>query len=935
MRSNVGISLLFHIHFLGLMRWSPIFAKNVDPSKNPSLPLRFDLRAIDFNSSMKDINRENLSQLADGFTGFANQWRKAKLSSGTRVLANKEKWSEPFNGSMKRIEQGMPTGTFEGSEKSGDQEGRLKLTKDMPSKRITCPVKCNCKYGPGKQVVVVDCSNRGLTEIPQLPFTSREVYLQNNSISEVACTSFEYLKYLRKLDLSWNPITNLSMCSLSGVYALEHLRLSHCEFANLPVGVFDSLHNLRHLNLSENSISNIDQRLFTHVNNIKSLDLSYNNLTKLLNGTFQTLSSLGILSLKQNRLLYQNDTFEDRAFMGLVSLEDLHLEGNQPNFTTKFNYPDQALARVPTIRRLWLDGYPRALGPGFSSLLQLSYLSFSSGDGGFCSMQSNIPSDFFSHLTSKQSLHINMSKCGIAAMSPLILKSLSTIHTLDLASNQALSIDGFEKASFGLQNSTISVLNISDISYPFALYTLIRNTTFQYLKHTSLKVLVVENCSIGNVDPQAVLDLPQSLEYVSFQGNYIWKAFALYSMIHLRNLKVAKISNQLDYHREKNDSLNWIPKGTRYSEIMNPNTVKETFPFFGTFTSFNNLDDISHNESKSFCRGLGKGTGRIVLPLPMKLEELYAGDTKLAYNIPITFMINNRVIKFADYSSNNIRCFGGPIYGAPLLEHFDLSRNFCFRINPLFFSHMPNVKTLLLQNNRLGRSLASDSEGLIFSKLTLMKTLNLSSNVIDSLSEVAFQKNENLQILDLSDNVLRQFRTSLTNNTKLKSLNLSSNYLEGLTEATCLDLLKIKRNSPKFTVRIEDNNFQCVCNELYFLRFLLDEPGIFEDVTTFSCQLANGSSVGYANLPLLLPHISLQCAAQSIFIGVLVAFFLVSGALVVSAIYHYNRWQWKYLYYVGRSRLHIGSTHITYRPVANVLVTYDQVRKIFNFYSKT
>ena len=272
------------------------------------------------------------------------------------------------------------------------------------------------------------------------------------------------------------------------------------------------------------------------------------------------------------------------------------------------------------------------------------------------------------------------------------------------------------------------------------------------------------------------------------------------------------------------------------------------------------------------------------------------------------------------------------MYGLPSMQYLDLSRNYCFQLNPFFFSHMPSLITVLLYENRLGRPLANDVEGMTFSFLTLLETIDLSDNVIEDLSELTFKNNRNLRRLNLSNNELRYFHPSLVNNTKLEELDLSSNLLVGFSQHTCKQFLDIKTNNGNFTVRIGNNNeFLCSCKNLYFLRFILENPELFEHARDFHCRFENGSVVSYDKLEAFLPQLALQCVTQSVFFVVLVAFFLMTGALAGCALYHYKRWQWKYLYYIVKSRLHIGSTHITYRPVAHAFVTYDQVSEKRSF----
>ena len=749
--------------------------------------------------------------------------------------------------------------------------------------RTGCPSSCRCLYRPDSMVDIVDCSSKGLTMIPKLPTSAREVQLQNNEISTIPSGTFRYMDKLSKMDLSKN------------------------------------------------------------------------RLTMLKKNTFKGLISLGSLSLQDNRLRYLPGTFATGAFQGMVSLEVLRLNGNQPDYPDNFVYPDQALAQVPTLKRLWLDGFPRSLGPGFSALTQLSFLSFSAFEGSVCWMKSDIPPHFFNHLNSKQPLHIDFSACGFYSIPPTLFNPVPTIHTLDLSWNQAFNIDNFERASEGLQNSTLTVLNITRLSNNSAHYSQIKSTTFRFLKNTTLKMLLVENVDIIEISPQAILDLPKTLEYISFRDNKVIYPQFLLTLTPLINLKVGIFSDQLKvsssrnpyFHRpflfsKDSDSMLKLHTQRNSSSGQNPSTnqigFQQLFKVGKTFYSSVNLTRAWATSVSDFCSNSTKAkagkdkeqryeTNPLPLPLPVSLEEGYFANIKVDYDIPEVHIFNNKVLRYLDYSSNGVKCFGGPIYGVPSLQYLDLSKNWCLKLNPLFFSHMPRLKTLLLNKNMLGRSLADDVGGKTFSTLISLETLDLSYNGVEHLSALAFTGCRNLKLLNLSNNELIQFRPSLATNNKLETLDLSSNALAGFTQSNCNQMLAIKEKNPNFTVWIGGKtSFLCDCDHFYFLNFILDHPAIFQGAESFHCKQANGANVSYAQLAHFLPQLGVECVIQPVFYGVVIAFLLLVGTLAFCALYHYKRWQWKYLYYVGRNRLHIGSMHLTYRPVANVFVTYDQVR---------
>ena len=190
-----------------------------------------------------------------------------------------------------------------------------------------CPQNCSCEYRQGTKIDVVDCSRRGVQDIPPLPSSAREVYLQGNHIHGVPCSAFTHLNVLITLDLSQNKIDVLFRCSFASTISLQYLSLAQCQLGSLPAGVFDSMQHLLELDLSQNDISAISPQLFPPLRNLIRLDLGKNSLTKIRNG----LSSLEFLSLEGNKLRYLPGTFELEAFHGLMSIKLLHLEGNQPH----------------------------------------------------------------------------------------------------------------------------------------------------------------------------------------------------------------------------------------------------------------------------------------------------------------------------------------------------------------------------------------------------------------------------------------------------------------------------------------------------------------------------------------------------------------------------------------------------------------------------
>ena len=812
---------------------------------------------------------------------------------------------------------------------------------------LPCPKWCKCGRFEEKTITKVDCSSRGLITIPKFPSTAREIQLQNNSIRTVPCTSFNHIVNLKYLDVSHNIIDSLFNCSFQSLHFLEHLIMSSCELSQLPQGIFKTLRSLQTLNLSKNNLNHLLPLTFKGMNQLKHLDLHQNELKKIKNNTFEGLKLLHFLSLQCNSLLYTPDTFESDAFQGLSKLRTLLIHENQQFMTDDFIYPDQALSRVPSLRWLRMDGWPRALGTGFSSLTNLTYLHFGVEGKSYCNMGSSIPSDFFAPLSTKKPLILRMPRCGLTMLPTSLFKPLSSLIELDLGENSQLGFSTFEYGSAGLQNSNLQVLNLTRIVVPDGTFHSIKSTTFRHLKSTKLQTLLLEWDQLLNISPKALEDLPLSLEYISLYNNRLQNGNFLATVLRFRNLRVFRLSRQLTYGKEnsitrsvRKNSLNlsvnhlvktqsesnWkIFERTTLQHLQGKKDILDTLKF-----SPNKMNEILGQNNK-FCGHSkdmkDKKMSSSVWPFPLQpnLEIILASDIKVSYDIPEIHITNNEVLRYIDYSKNGVKCFGGPISGVPSLTYLDLSRNWCLKMNHLFFLNMTALKTLLLYENMLGQSLADDIDGVTFSTLVNLEVLSLRYNSIKDMSEHAFVNNTALRLLDISHNDLVHFRPSLSNTKTLDSLDLTQNRLQGFSQSTCNHLRKIKKINTNFQITIDNNDFQCNCDNLQFLKLLIEQPSIFKNFQNFRCELANGSSLEYYKVSEYLPELEIHCVAIDTFGVVLACFFLTLAGLLVSSVYHYKRWKLKYLTYVGKTRLHIGARHITFKPMAQVFVTYDQV----------
>ncbi|XP_053283117.1 leucine-rich repeat-containing protein 17 [Pleuronectes platessa] len=99
----------------------------------------------------------------------------------------------------------------------------------------------------------IDCSKRGLTEVPTgIAEDVVRIDLSNNLIRHLKAKDFQAARSLRFLNISHNNIEHIDTGSLSGLLHLHELDLSHNSLHFIKYGVLEDLYFLSELKLGEN-----------------------------------------------------------------------------------------------------------------------------------------------------------------------------------------------------------------------------------------------------------------------------------------------------------------------------------------------------------------------------------------------------------------------------------------------------------------------------------------------------------------------------------------------------------------------------------------------------------------------------------------------------------------------------------------------------------
>ncbi|KAB0343213.1 hypothetical protein FD754_020139 [Muntiacus muntjak] len=317
----------------------------------------------------------------------------------------------------------------------------------------------------GWRAVYLFCN---LTQVPQVPNTTKSLLLSFNYIRTVTATSFPFLEQLQLLELGtqFTPLTisreafrnlpNLRILDLGGsqidflhpdafqgLSHLAELRLFYCGLSDavLKDGYFRNLASLTHLDLSKNQIQSLHLHpSFRGLDSLKSIDFSLNEIPIVCEHELKPLQgkTLSFLSLADNHL-YINVSMDWRKclnpFRNIV-LETLDVSGNGWGVDVTRNFSNAI--NGSQIFSLVLSRH--TMGPSF----------------GFSNLK-DPDQHTFAGLARSSMIQLDISHGFIFSLNFRVFETLQELKVLNLACNKINSIS--RDAFYGLDN--LQVLNIS------------------------------------------------------------------------------------------------------------------------------------------------------------------------------------------------------------------------------------------------------------------------------------------------------------------------------------------------------------------------------------------------------------------------------------------------------------------------------------------
>eukprot|EP00058_Branchiostoma_floridae_P025684 XP_002611174.1 hypothetical protein BRAFLDRAFT_88427 [Branchiostoma floridae] len=183
--------------------------------------------------------------------------------------------------------------------------------------------EADCSCAPSSRC---DCSNRGLTSVPQnLPTSLTQLDLKRNEITLIQPGTFANLPRLQELQLYFNKIIMLQGGTFANLPRLQKLYLSNNLIAMIEPGAFLNLPKLEILRLHHNRITKIHPDSFAYLPQLQKIVLSANKITMIQEGSFANLARLKLLRLHSNRIT----KIQPGAFVNLPNLQQLYFAYNQ------------------------------------------------------------------------------------------------------------------------------------------------------------------------------------------------------------------------------------------------------------------------------------------------------------------------------------------------------------------------------------------------------------------------------------------------------------------------------------------------------------------------------------------------------------------------------------------------------------------------------
>lgn len=621
------------------------------------------------------------------------------------------------------------------------------------------------------------------------------------------------------------------------------------------------------------------------------------------NRTFTGLSKLRSLNISRNEQFPLVDTTPGEIFAHFTSLEELRAYGTTATYNHDKGYPEDVLRKLPSLKHLWLDGFNTSFGPVFQELSNLTELIITGSmieppwrSLEFCNM--HIITD-----TSLQTLvhvkKLSILKCGVHSVETNAFRNLTKLEYIDMSGNFELGLVNITYALASLSKTVKEiVLNNVENSNHLSCGVIVKSKMIENMKNLNITTLRVEHNAINSIEPKAFENLPKSLENVYLSKNEFEMGMYMFYVARMPNLKLLDISFNFF-----SDAVMMLSRNNK-PRLTFPGPDHMVFQH-RNYYSMGNPAKISSTDGKQ-CPStfFHIPPGSITIYVPQKLKEINFSSSKLGFPIYELFFTNNTV-EVLNISNSLVNCWEGPVHGAEEVRKLDLSFNGCSVVAQNFFSTFRKLEQLYLQRNLLYSAVENDTDGVLFKNNKNLTYLDMSFNHIYFIPKDFLQNQALLKVVDLSDNGLQRFETTIEHMSHLRHLDLSNNHIMDLSQDMQRQFIAIKRCNECLLVNLTGNPIDCSCSKLDFLRWVhsnTDKKSLYVQIN--SCYLNSGTHKKInsgSDLENIIKDLEKSCTSYSTLLICVTIAVVILLNIIVAGVVHRFRWKIRYWYYVVRS----------------------------------
>ena len=648
----------------------------------------------------------------------------------------------------------------------------------------------------------------------------------------------------------YNAEMTSATCSDSGLKSIPEipetaltLDLSFNNIATIPTRAFSKLSKLQSLNLKSNQIRLVEPFAFDGLQNLTTLYLGQNDIQTLGNRSFANIPLLNYLDLIRNSI----EKIATDAFTGTSSISEIFLHGNVLSEVP-------SIGHQPLLNRLDLsDNY--IVNATFPSTYSNNKNNIS------VSLYDNVIETLdkftFSSLAGTSIVDMLLSLNNITAVAPSTFDQFKAIENLYLGSNP-LSIESLENIAHSSRRKHVTFI---DLSYTLRTSEMLQIGISAFMGLGIRLGMCATLCKFERFKNLTILQLTKD-EVVQFSELQFPGKKNLLAIDLARN-EFSSFPQFLPTSLEsidlgRNQIISLHKNEISYLEnlkllVLSRNDI--SFVSQDAFNGLGNLQVLDLAQNRVF--GL---YGNVFEPL-QNLTHLYLGSNRLVY------------IKSPGISNTLVS-----------LRFLDLSDNGLATVENPFSESFPSLQILHLERNNLSEYFVPSDRGVgLFSGLTELEEIFISSNNIQNIPNLILRDQVSLTLLDISNNQISGWGPDVFNFTKnIEKLDVSFNKISALTDRNLHDLNNLQE------LNLKGNPFICNCDLLWFREWIDSTSVALPDKESYTCH---GPEEWRGKLVLEFTKDTINCTFISVFAIVGSVAIAIFVSVVFGVCVYKNRWR--------------------------------------------